>query len=83
MRMKYKPGQVIARLYCEACNEERYVIVQARETWRCEGFLLREYCYGGQGGRALIPCCKCGANLCGDSENGTLFEFDEECEGRG
>ena len=50
MRMKYKPGQVIARLYCEACNEERYVVVQARETWRCEGFRLREYGSGGQDG---------------------------------
>ena len=68
--MKYKLGQVIARLYCEPCCEERYVIIQERATWRCEGC-----------GLALIPCNKCRTNWCGECDNGSLFEFDDEIHG--
>jgi hypothetical protein len=68
--MKIKTGQIVARLWCEPCCAERYVIVEERETWRCD-----------QCGSPLIPCSKCLMQHCDVCETGSHFEFDEECVG--
>jgi hypothetical protein len=73
LKLKLKESDVVARLFCETCLEEKYVIAQVPKTWHCDG------CHA-----PLIPCHKCLMQMqhCDVCENGSHFVFDVECEGR-